>query len=429
MKEAILVTEREKLDTPEKVTEWLHAARSYPKKAILEYYEAFGPEAWWQLRERERFITDKRKAPAWLSTNHQDKLHEYFIYAASEDPMKIAFTPDEKYGREDRRVVTTVGRFLGKYFSDIWTEAQIKAIADEHRAEFGPPVLHFVFDADSIEEVYTKGVSSCMSHRELGVKHEHPVRVYDGPDTGLACILAGGRATARAVIRVDTKPMKYSRIYGDPVIKKRLDALGFVEGPLNDVRLRVATHENWLLMPYIDSCPNIQYNRGDDFAVATAKGNLSCKVAQGVIELPAEPNYACDCCGKRGTKQKMLRVRTAANPEQYVCPNHRGTEYVGAVFDNRYNEAYVPVTETIVIDNTTYHNTEAVRNMLDLVLCRHDNTWRKRADVTFVPSKQSYYVKRSVCVPRGHTVAFTKTQCVPVEGGWLLKPEHERIAA
>lgn len=429
MKEATLVTEREKLDTPEKVTNWLHETRSYPKKAILEYYEAFGPEAWWQLRERERFVTDKRKAPEWLAKNHKDKLQEYFIYAAKEDPMKIAFTPDEKYGREDRRVVTTVGRFLGKYFGDVWSEAQIKSIADEHRAEFGPPVLHFVFDADSIEEVYTKGVSSCMSHKELGAKHEHPVRVYDGPDTGLACILAGGRATARAVIRVDTKPMKYSRIYGDPVIKKRLDALGFVEGPLNDVRFRVATHENFLLMPYIDSCPSIQYNRGDEFAVAKTHGNLSCKVAQGTIELPAAPNYVCDCCGARGTKANMTRARTLAHPEQYICPSHRGREYVEAVIDARYNMAYVPKAEALTFEGTNYHNNEAIQAMLDLVLCRHDNTWRKRADVTYVPNKQSFYVKRSVCIPRGLTTAYTKTQCVAVDGGWALKPEHERIAA
>lgn len=429
------MTERTKLNTPEAVTAWLTTInKEYTKEAIEAYYRFFGPETWWQLRERERIKAEKLKVPDWVAAQNEPRFEEFFIYAAVEDNMKIAYTPSVEYGRQDRKVVTTVGRFLMEYFKDKWTEAQIKAIADEHRAEFGPPILEFLFDADSIQEAYIKGTQSCMSHATLGEKHEHPTRIYDSPDTVLAIIRAGGKVTARSVCNIGKSPMQYTRLYGDaPLLKKRLEAFGFRDGTLEGARFRVAKHGNSLIMPYLDSCPKLRYAAGAEFATADMRGNIECKVAAGLIPLPAAPDATCDCCGAQVYRRDMGQLwRGEHQPAGLACQNCMNDRIkLQYAYVTGRRTMWVPAKDVVFVPALDTYVLNVPQAFADkgLILCKHDGVYRLKEDVVFVPSRDSYYVRRSVCRPRdGGGAVFMKSDCIPVGSDWVLKDKLKEAA-
>jgi hypothetical protein len=424
MKEVKNVTEpSEKLNTSEKVANWLHKTKGYTKAAITEYFEAYGADCWWKQRERERIELEQHKIPAWVHKYQRPKLADFFVCAAKEDQMKISFVPDEAYGRADRRVMTTVGRFLTAHFSDVWNEKQIRDIGDEHRQEFGPPVVHFAFDASSIIDCYRNGPVSCMNKRELESGHEHPVGIYDGPDTGLAVLAQGNKITARTVIRIDTTPMQFTKIYGDiSLLKRRLDQLGFREAAgLKNARLRLERlRSGQALLPYLDNCSGVAVSKDGKFFVVDATGEKIPNTASGVITLPALPDYACDHCHTQGYQHNMYRVFTLVKRDAFFCPACSSTQtFIGK---EPTGCGRLLRTEAIVINDEYVLNSPAHLPALGYTLCAHDNTWRDTEDVIFVPSRGSHYMKRSVCVPMGGTEPHMRSECIiDANKRWALK--------
>ena len=243
----------EKITTPEdllKVDDLAHSA------FMKECENLFGPlsdDTFWKYREHLRV--------AYLYTPINIKGKPFhFIHLNKSDPNLIAFTSNDKIGKKDGKTFIKPGKYLAQY-SDLDNE-QIKTVVTNYKHEFVPPELFYADSADEVVRIYEEGPNSCMRGKDW--KHEnHPTRIYFGPDTKMAFIKnkQGTGISARSLIRTDTTPHEYVKIYGDSVLmKKAFTSAGIVpvKNGLSGCRFPLIwvdgdKYKNKiLLMPYID---------------------------------------------------------------------------------------------------------------------------------------------------------------------------------
>jgi len=404
-------TKSARLDTYEKVRAW--GVENHPtccwNGCCLADNEDF-----WKPREAARCTITL----SWVS-GHLGK-NEYYIHQATSDPLKIAYTPSPEYGRADRQVVTTVGRFLTKHYRERFTDLQIRDIVDEHRARYGEPRVHFAFSADAIERVYTTGPSSCMSYSADAFRTpEHPVRVYDGPDTVLACIESTpGKYTARCVVRLDRQPMTFSRVYGDgALLKERLRAFGFVEDPdwsLDGVRLRLVLDRGAPLCPYIDGS-GIACNDGEFLVIGS--GRLCCQQTNGYAgrveeDEEDEEGFRCSHCDDwdDGDENRTWE-------EESICDHCAENYYVRAVCNRRGDMYYVRDNRVIEADGEYYRDDPDVLDAHDIVQL-HDGDYTGNSCV-YVEDRGEYYREHDACKPRGRREYFCTDDCTEIDGEWI----------
>lgn len=308
-------------------------------------------DGWWHWREAKRFTPQggvrTRIVPSFIKRVVGDDMFHY-VYCSHMEPGKIIYTPDAEHGRADRRVLTTVGRYLTKHHKANFTEARIKAIAEEHTALYKAPAVNFALSADKIEWVYQNGPESCMAGKSWG--SENPTRVYDGPDTAVAYLLnSSKRVSARTIVNISKTPMTFSRIFGEEaLLTAMLTGLGFVSEPgLKGVRLRLAYDVGQMLIvcPYIDHADAVSIE-GEFLVVDSAKSSKkwACKNTTGyptmsrltTEELPKElrariqHRFSCSHCALSRTQPEGHEVDSAGGPICTVC---LGTYYVRALWD------------------------------------------------------------------------------------------------
>lgn len=212
----------------------------------------------WRDREYARLHGDangqKRYQPLPFSTPWV-----HYAHRAEGHPEKIAYTPDDTFGHEDRRLVTTPVRYLEKYADLIsYSREQFAELAAKMRA--GKLPLSIALTEDEIARVYCApdGPSSCMDGRDFNLDNT-PVRAYAGGDLAVAYIGTLGttpdkdRVYARAVVWQAKKT--YVRAYGDiDAIVQLLESEGYQRiNSWHGAKLRAIEYDNkhWVV-PYID---------------------------------------------------------------------------------------------------------------------------------------------------------------------------------
>ena len=190
------------------------------------------------------------------------KLH--CTHTSIKSPLQIAYYPTLKHLRDQREVVTKIGKYLTTFKDYLeLSESDIKAIVEKHNAIIASQsgwTLNFIEsnDADGFERVYNNcTANSCM-------KGESAVRVYAHEKSviRLAYLTNGANEIiARGLVREDRK--QYVRIYPDPngtnegrhlldVIK----ANGYTYGNLEGCLLKAIEHEDdedVFVAPYVDA--------------------------------------------------------------------------------------------------------------------------------------------------------------------------------
>lgn len=425
---------QQRLDTPEKVAKWLSEQNNEYKNNIEEMVKSWetenGPEHWWQLREncrqgRERLI------PQWVGNfNCNDPpIRRFFVYVSALDPKKIGYTPTPEDGRRDRQVVSTVGRFLTKFYSHQFTESEIRATADKHRITYGESYVYFAFGADEIEYVYKHGPNSCMVGKEW--ESEPPMRIYDGPDTVLAYLKgADGNITARAVVRIDVNPMEWVRIYGDiSLLQMRLNAFGFKCGDLADVRLRRAEYNDDLICPYIDGQEEA---RDDGEFLILGSGPLGCKYTDGVAvsdndnEDDNEDDAVwCDGCDSEGHSADDMY---GTWNDDCRCSHCIESHYVLAICDRHGREYYLPEDEAIAIGNVWYRNDDEVLEAADLRYSSVLEEWLPVNEVVYIIDDNDYHPTEDCCDAIGRDDYWLKENCrQDHDGDWVHKEDAVEV--
>lgn len=173
----------------------------------------------WRNREAGRFASGEYPPLPWGDADWwigSAAAAHHFAHASVEAPGMLAYTPDERFGREDRQLRVKPGRYLKKHFPEL-SATTIQALATEFRAAFDAYEIRFAWTSDEIELIYLNGPHSCMAHEtgDYETGGIHPTRAWGAGDLALAYIPRTGApgAAARAVVYPAAKA--YLSIYGD----------------------------------------------------------------------------------------------------------------------------------------------------------------------------------------------------------------------
>lgn len=388
-------------------------------KTLREFYDNFGDQAppdmprllsqfgspdtqnFWKWREEYRFITNAYKQPLWTTKLTLTKeTTNHFAHVSRRDPLFIAFTPNDKYGQNDRHNQIKPGKYLAQFYSHILNDKQIQDYANQHQINFGPPQLIMANTPDEIEEVYRKGPGSCMGgkDKESAFDHlgAHPTRVYSGPDTCVAYSIKSGKIIARTVINKIKN--QYTRIYGEPgLIVPLLKKEGYTEGTLTGCRLptlAVKNYPNHILMPYIDYVKRLDYDPKEPgkFVIISSSGPLSGETTNGLI--PFTPPCTCHECKKNTVSYETINGNK-------ICGNCLSKNYVYAYRTNS-EQVYIPKTTAGIIysaDKTIAFENETTALALNYILSTHTGKWHHKShcqtleDSSIIPTEMLIHIR------------------------------------
>lgn len=250
---------------------------------------------------------------------------EHYAHRAKGDPEKIAYTPDHTYGHEDRRLVTTPGRYLEKYADLLnYSRDQFQELCAKMRSINMP--LAIATSADDIARVYTSrgGPTSCMDREHDFDMHTCPARAYAGGDLAVAYLGTLGtsweqdRILARAVIWPERKT--FVRAYGD--VDAMIDVLkreGYRQvSSWDGARLRAIEHDSdhWVV-PYIDGgIQRLAYD-GGDYLVISRSGQVSGTSQDGYVP---KVTARCRQCGDRiSDPDEYDGLCSSCFDDRYIC--------------------------------------------------------------------------------------------------------------
>lgn len=251
----------------------------------------------WRQREHDNFDSGRYIETPWHGCVFNDELrYQHFSHMSLTQPGKIAFTESPERGRQDRQTIMAPGRYLTRYFANVLSAAEIEESASEAALSGGCCELHVTQDADTIEQVYENGPSSCMAGEAGQFSGPcHPVRVYAGPDLAVAYIgdPAAG-VSGRAIVWPERKI--FDAQYGDcSRMRILLSNAGYTRGSLDGARIRriPAYDDGSFVVPWIDGVSNCYEDGG---YLILGEGDISCDSTDGVA---GDPGPRCDSCEER----------------------------------------------------------------------------------------------------------------------------------
>lgn len=314
-------------------------------------------------------------------------LNRHYAHVSVEDPQKVAYYPTLRDLMRGREVRTTLGRMLTRLVgpgsaNPLLTEAQIKTLAERYvTRQKGVCEVLFIenTDPDGWEEVYNNGPRSCM-------QGESCVRVYARPGNGLRLAYAvgeDGNPIARAIVREDTDPPQFVRVYPNPdtdedlaihtQFKARLQALGYVHGNLNGIKLAYEECDEGIVAPYVDygnggtQCASIGRDDQGLYLLIERGGDLELDSTDGYIPAGA----CCDECGERYDPDEGSYSEYHNMDLCPYCADNRFT----LAYVNRYEQDLVRDTEVIYCQSNGQCYAESVANDLDIYKCAASGDW------------------------------------------------------
>jgi hypothetical protein len=303
------------------------------------------------IRETVGFYPEPTSVIRWLRTVASNTgVGQMWPHVSPIDRTEIAFTPDPVQGRADRKQRMTIGRFLRKFL--LWApDREIQRLEQQHRSELDTS-FKLAETVEAIYQVYREmdGDTGCMRYDEEHFGHEeyHPSAVYASPNMGVAYTTdVNGTVKSRSVVWInpaDPDDKRYVRIYGDPILRKKLEANGYRMRGLAGAKLRILrdpsfdeNNDAMIVMPWIDPAGGIHATnvdrafdsehavrfKGEDFFTlvtgeqqrAYAKAGIMAKGVQtqdGHVEVPeidlSTFHYTCLLTGKQANRMEVSTV-------------------------------------------------------------------------------------------------------------------------
>lgn len=209
----------------------------------------------------------------WYTSSPVAKYH--FLHWSHKDPTKIAYAKDWRgvYSLLDPNctdetnqfVITSLGKYLTKYFKSVLSEVEIRDIAARALHAAQPPQVFFAETQDEIVRAIAEGpTDSCMANGNYNDRTDyswfsspvHPATAYGSGDFLVAYTKnADGEINSRAVINKAKKHV--ARAYGDAdALIPELAKLGYTQQrrALVGCRLlRIEFGSGKLVIPYVDA--------------------------------------------------------------------------------------------------------------------------------------------------------------------------------
>jgi hypothetical protein len=284
--------------TPEQaalVDRWI----SYSERAPIPT----GPPEW-EIRESCRFLDGEYKWLPW----HQEgwwrgsiAFRDHYAHVSNDDPSKIAYTPSERHGIEDRQVRVKPGRYLNKYFSNTLGPQEIQFWAGKFAGENEQLELKFAHTPDEIERVYKEGPHSCM--KADFSSPVHPARVYGAGDLAVAYLEDEEHITARCVVWPEK--LAKSTVYGDDArLGTALVNAGYSsDNRFTGAKLLAIEASSGFVAPYIDGGYHVEYD--GDYLILGSTG-IPCNSTSGIVGA-----FCCPRCEEYEDEDSSVYVNGA----------------------------------------------------------------------------------------------------------------------
>lgn len=321
----------------------------------------------------------------WYKTSGYYWLHSAHLPKEDKNAGQVAFAENTPKLVQDRFTVMKPGRYLQRYFSDVLDEGQIKLWAERYAAQFAPAELKFIEgdDPDGWVRVYRDGPQSCMKGSEAVQVYAHDKSVLR-----LAYMAKNNVITSRAIVREDTTPKQYVRVYptNDCIeqtqLREALEAQGYVHGSLKGVLLDAIESDEasdaWVC-PYLDSGRDGQTN----VELVYQDGKSYLRVGRNGMDGQTQEGYVtdanmvtCDDCNDRVHEDDSHYIESS---ERYVCNSCCDDHYVAAM-GRRYEEL-VHVDDAVYCETDGQHYREDYADRHDVYQCAVSDNWYKIDDL------------------------------------------------
>lgn len=304
------------------------------------------------IRKRHNGLNQSKKR-TYVTFEGVSLAPDHYPIACPDNPLLVSFIPDAEHGKKDRRAVMKPGKYLTKYY-DLDNE-QVKSLVTTYIFEHSPPQLEYARTEEEIVWVYENGPESCMMGKGWSVEN-HPCRVYAGPDTAVVFIrtASGKRVCARTVIRTDTTPHQWIRIYGDTErMTTALEAAGLEQAGdgLFGVKLPyLATEdERYVSIPYLDG-GYTSFDIGEDQkTVVVGTGPAIAKSTNGRTVSPLA--FECECCSQPTMKYERA---TPVDRQSAYCPRCADSHWVLCYGANNQQDYYANSNNYIEFEGEYY---------------------------------------------------------------------------
>jgi hypothetical protein len=262
----------------------------------------------WVWRECRRFANGEYKPPLWNDAawwGFNSKLRErHFAHVSKDDPSKLAYTPSERHGREDRQVKTRPGKYLNRYFSSVLSPDAIRDIATEWGSKAETLVFRLADTAEDIETVYRNGPESCMGKGHEFNTPVYPASVYAAGDLAVAYLGPIGDATARVIVWPEKKVWTSGTMYGDCVrLKEALRLAGYACGSVSGARIKRVESNGSIVTPYLSDYKATEHC-SDTLLLTDSGGMYRCDSTSGWSNLA----YPCAHCGEGCAEDETREV-------------------------------------------------------------------------------------------------------------------------
>lgn len=185
---------------------------------------------WWAVRESARIATGVYEmTEALVSLNGH---RQTFAHVSAEDKNMVAFTPDAVFGAADKQLRISFGKLVARLIP-FAADDYVRDLTAKHLSELSDEVEWVEGLKIAAEYAIDASVGACMSSKSNF--QVQPTTAYAAEGIKMAVLRKpNGELKARAMV-VENKKV-YIRAYGDTLLKKRLERLGYKVGTWEGVK-------------------------------------------------------------------------------------------------------------------------------------------------------------------------------------------------
>lgn len=321
----------------------------------------------WRRRERYRYIDGPYIPVPWNDRQRADLKTLHYAHLSVDKPGMVAYTADVEAGVNDKQTRITPGRYLERFYADVFSRDEIAKYVAEVTGCFSE--FKLARTAEDIRTVYRNGPSSCMGGgplhtdqywRSANLDGHDPTDVYAEPsDLAVAYFGPIDHCSQRSVVWPENKT--YQRVYGSGPLEKLLQDAGYTEGSPDGARILNIPMRGGHLMPYIDhDCPHNTCHCvtkiSSEFLQIGEDGNICGHTTAGYSfvdnrrsdddEDDEDDNdyIRCERCGSRTYVDDAVGdLCQSCDDERWTCDGCESTFYADeratGIDDNRYCES------------------------------------------------------------------------------------------
>lgn len=366
---------------------------------VTGHYELVYPGRAWFRREVDKYPMHD-VVDAMLHNWYPDNWHLLLLewpHRSETDPNRIAYTPNEKYGEANRQVITTIGKYLTRHFSDV-PDHEIRDVVARFTYEGD---IHITRDLDEMVDAVIKGPSSCMS-KDFDIlgsdgKYHHPYEVYEPAyGWGMAIRKSGAKILGRCLVldfdgdkcfvrSYKRHPDERSHSGVDESIEAWLKAQGYEKycgWPQEAPLALIETRRHGIVLPYIDGENTCVRRSHDGKLYIDDSGDYDGNNTDGVAD---ERGRECSCCGNY------------ANEDDGIYVGRYGDDFVGACCSDSYvnvigrhgSEYYVYEEDAVYAENGNHYHIEYLSD--NGIVEDVDGNYQNLDDVVYIESADAYY--------------------------------------